>query len=95
MTLYLFGDGLGNWYQGCSPTGRAKYTTQMEAAVFFNEEDKEYAEDCLGLGLNLYTVEVSTPVLVKEGSMVKKEEEDTGTGEKFWEVYPMDLFSRE
>lgn len=69
MKLYIYGDGEGNFYQGRSPTGRVKYTKMFTAAAFFTEWDKDDAEDCIDLGLNLYSLEVSAPELVKEGTV--------------------------
>lgn len=61
MKLYVFKKG-DVWYAGRSPTGRVKTVPNFEDAVFFTEDSKEYAEDCLGLGFDLYSVEVGAPV---------------------------------
>ena len=67
MKLFIFGNKQGQWYIGRSPAGRVKYTDNFASAYFFLEEVAD-AEDCLELGLDLYSVEVSAPVLEKNST---------------------------
>lgn len=93
MKFFIFGSKQGQWYIGRSPAGRVKYTDNFASAHFFLEEEVADAEDCLELGLDLYSVEVSAPVL---------ERNSTGAGVPVqkcssfsqWEVHPMDLMSK-
>lgn len=92
MKLCIYGDGQGNYYQGRSPTGRVKYVSDYTAATFFSETDRDDAEDCLDLGLCLYAVEVSEPVLVRRGSGVSSTPGIKEQSFDNWQVHPMDLF---
>lgn len=92
MKLYIYGDGKGNYYKGRSPSGKVRYTKTYTTAVFFTEEEKEDAEDCIDLGLNLYALEVSEPTLVSQGTVsTAMPAIPTQTFEK-WEAHSMDLF---
>lgn len=93
MKLFLFGDKQGQWYIGRSPSGRVQYTDNFAGAHFFPEEEVGDAEDCLGLGLDLYSVEVSNPVLVKNSTEREVPVQDGGTFAQ-WEVHPMDFVGR-
>lgn len=95
MKLYAYGDGKGNWYQGRSPSGRVKYTDKLAEAVFFDYDSKDDAEDCLGLGLGLYAMELSEPIRVTPPTVTDLK--GTGPSKEFsnWEVHSMDLFSAE
>lgn len=95
MKLYIYGDGEGNFYQGRSPTGRVKYTQTFTTATFFTEWDKDDAEDCIDLGLNLYSVEVSAPELEKEGTVSAVMPGVPERAFDDWAVNPMDLFGKE
>lgn len=95
MNLYIYGDGNGNYYQGRSPTGRVRYTPHFETAAFFTEGDKDDAEDCIELGLCLYSLEISEPILVSAGSAGAAGSCLPEKSFKDWEVHKMNLFGSE
>lgn len=69
MRLYVCIKDGGKYYQGCSPTGRVRETTDLNEAYFFTEQNVSEADDVLHLGYSLYSVEVSDPVLEKKSSI--------------------------
>lgn len=93
MKLYFYGTNDGKYYQGRSPSGRIKQTDELCEAVFFNEEAKDNAEECIELGYNLYSVDVSKPTLERKGSdnPVAPKPRDSFAD---WEIHPIDLFGR-
>lgn len=95
MKLYIYGDSEGNYYQGRSPTGRVKYTPDFETAIFFTEGDKDDAEDCIELGLSLYSLEISELILVSSGSVGAVGSCLPEKSFKDWEVHKMNLFGSE
>ena len=90
MVLYIFGDGNGKFYQGRSPTGKVKMTSSYTEAAFFTESSKEDADDCVDLGLSLYSLEVSKPRLMHKGTGSSEQPEEDSFQK--WEVHKMDLF---
>lgn len=68
-----------------------KYTKHFTEATFFTAEDKDYADDCTGLGLSLYELEITPPNLIKPGTA---QGVAPGLPTKSYEdfaVYPIDL----
>jgi len=65
-TLYVYGDGLGNYYRGRDASGRVEDVDNLAEACFFSEMTKDLATDCIELGYNLYRIRCGEPVLDEE-----------------------------
>ena len=91
MKLYIYGDDNGKWYCGRSPAGRVKTTDDFTEATMFTEETVHEAEDCIMLGLNLYSIEISQPQLETQGDG-SFPNSGSSFNMKDWEIHSMNLF---